>query len=503
METQAPKFHTRDQQEAMLRAVKEPRHRVMILLMLDLGMRVTEARKLHWEHCDFRDKTLKVGSLKKRKDSKKPVRIIPISERLYAAFEELLREGVTPKGPIFPGSDNGYLGRSAVNMMLRRLEGKNPAIGQTRPHKLRHTAATMLLANNGQDMNQVSKFLGHESVRTTGIYTHSEVEAMRAAMNANTPRPSFLQRIKAKLFPPRRTLISLLSADTEFIVGRDKEQKQIQSLISRGISVIITGSIGSGKTHLLQSMNFDTPTLLIDDCSDFKKSVAAAILHICGDKETAAAMLFKTSDLKAVETKLSTSSLANLVQTLKDVTQPREYLLKIGNIDGITPRIVKVLEELKDHFCIITTARAVPLTASFAWPFEKVELAPLTRPDSLKMIYRLIGDLPVGDLDGVMTRLYDTADGNPRKLRELCDRLRREPFINLDTATEVANGYLGRQVEEFDFSVILLVILGGFVLLRYYGRETGEKDLQFIGACIMLVMMFARYFFRSARRKSL
>jgi hypothetical protein len=141
--------------------------------------------------------------------------------------------------------------------------------------------------------------------------------------------------------------------------------------------------------------------------------------------------------------------------------------------------------------------------ASFAWSFEKVELKPLGRPESLKMIYRLIGDLRVSDLDAVMTKLYETADGNPRKIRELCDRLRKEPFINLNSATEISDAYLGRQVEEFDFSVILMTILGGFVLLRYIGKETGEKDLQFVGACIMLVMMFARYFFRSAKRRTL
>lgn len=485
----------------MLRAVKEPRHRVIILLMLDAGMRVSEARKRHWEECDFRAKTVKVDTLKKRKDS---VRIIPMSERLYDAFDELLKEGVSPKGPIFPGSDDGYLSRSAVNMMLRRLEDKNPAIGQTRPHKLRHTAATMLLANNGGDMNQVRDFLGHEDIRTTGIYTHSELDAMRTAINASAPKPTLLQKWKARLFPKKRSVINLLTSDTDFIFGRDKEQKQIQGLVSRGISVLITGGIGMGKTHLLQSLNFDKPTLLIDDTSDFKMSIKAAILHVVGDKETAAAMLFKTSDLKAVEVKLSTASLPNLVQTLKDATRPGEYILKVGNIDGITPKVVKILEELKDHFTIITTARSVKMeAASFAWNFEKVEVKPLQRPDCLKMIYRLIGDCEVSDLDAVMTKLYETSDGNPRKIRELCDRLRREPFLNIDSATEVADAYLGRQVEEFDFSVILMVVLGGFVILRYYGRETGEKDLQFIGACIMLVMMFARYFFKSTKRRSL
>lgn len=41
----------------------------------------------------------------------------------------------------------------------------------------------------------------------------------------------------------------------------------------------------------------------------------------------------------------------------------------------------------------------------------------------------LIGNVPVLDLDAVMTKLYETSDSNPRKLRELCDRLRRELFI--------------------------------------------------------------------------
>lgn len=197
-------------------------------------------------------------------------------------------------------------------------------------------------------------------------------------------------------------------------------------------------------------------------------------------------------------------SLPNLVQTLKDVIQPGEYLLKIGNIDGITPKAIKVLEDLKDHFTIITTARFLKMeSASFAWSFEKVELQPLSRPDSLKVIYRLISDCEVADLDAVMIKVYETADGNPRKLRELCERLRREPFINLDTATEIADSYLGRQVQEFDFSLVLMLVLGGFVLLRYYGRETVERDLQFIGACIMLILMVARYFFRATKRKVL
>ena len=500
-------FHSAEEQATILASIDNPEHKVLALLMLDVGSRVTETCQLTWEKCDFRSKTVTIKTSKQR--GKDKPRTIPMSERLYTAFDHLIKERIKEnkpmKGYVFPSPKNAGkpIGRTTPYMMLKRLQAKTPQVGDVRPHKLRHTAATNAIAN-GATLVDVKNMLGHSDSRITEIYTHTDPERLRAVINAATPRPTFWQRLKNKWFPPKRNLINLLLPETDFIIGRDREQKQIQSLVSRGISVLITGGIGIGKTHLLQSLNFEQRTLLIDDCSDFKSSLKAAILFICGDKETAAAMLFQTSDLKSVETKLSTTSLANLVQTLKDLTQQREYLLKIGNIDGITPRIVKVLEELKEHFTIITTARSVKMeAASFAWNFERVELKPLTRPDSLKMIYRLIGDVPVSDLDAVMTKLYETSDGNPRKLRELCDRLRREPFINLDSAVEVADSYLGRQLEEFDFSVILLLILGGFVLLRYVGKETGEKDLQFIGACIMLIMMFARYFFRSAKRKIL
>jgi integrase len=47
METQAPEFHTRDEQKALLKATQNVRHRVLILLMLDAGCRVTEARHVN------------------------------------------------------------------------------------------------------------------------------------------------------------------------------------------------------------------------------------------------------------------------------------------------------------------------------------------------------------------------------------------------------------------------------------------------------------------------
>lgn len=61
-------------------------------------------------------------------------------------------------------------------------------------HKLRHTAATLML-QNGVDVKAVQEVLGHEHLNTTEIYTHIDNEALRVAARANP-----LGRVK----PPKK-----------------------------------------------------------------------------------------------------------------------------------------------------------------------------------------------------------------------------------------------------------------------------------------------------------
>ena len=60
-------------------------------------------------------------------------------------------------------------------------------------HKLRHTAATLML-QNGVDVKAVQEVLGHEHLNTTEIYTHIDNESLRVAAKANP-----LSRVK----PPK------------------------------------------------------------------------------------------------------------------------------------------------------------------------------------------------------------------------------------------------------------------------------------------------------------
>ncbi|MBR3237056.1 MAG: tyrosine-type recombinase/integrase, partial [Clostridia bacterium] len=74
--------------------------------------------------------------------------------------------------------------RSVQAMVDRRLEDAGLDSSLYSPHKLRHTAATLML-KNGVDTRVLQEVLGHASLNTTQIYTHVDSLALRAAALAN------------------------------------------------------------------------------------------------------------------------------------------------------------------------------------------------------------------------------------------------------------------------------------------------------------------------------
>ena len=69
-------------------------------------------------------------------------------------------------------------------MVKKRLLEAGLDATQYSSHKLRHTAATLML-QNGVDVKAVQEVLGHEHLNTTEIYTHIDNEALRVAAKAN------------------------------------------------------------------------------------------------------------------------------------------------------------------------------------------------------------------------------------------------------------------------------------------------------------------------------
>ncbi len=209
----------------------------------------------------------------------------------------------------------------------------------------------------------------------------------------------------------------------------------------------------------------------IDDLTDFKNTLINALMHLFNyDKEAVFNLMFPQYSLDEARIKLTKHSTVSLAKQLIDLTGKNEYILLIDNVDRITPRNVKILEVLKDHFTIITTARKIPLDkSSFLWNFETVKLENLSRSNSLELIHRLSYDMEVEDLALFRNHIFEQSAGNPRVMYELIERYRKEAFVTNQVVREVR--HYG-SLHEIDLSIMVVIVLGGMAILRYLAMGT-------------------------------
>lgn len=498
-------FFSDHEVELIVNSTKNERHRLQILLMADAGLRVSEVTGLKWSDCDFKKRVVIFDSLKKRGETEK--RTVPMSSRLYEAFAKVIEKTKTEnlKGYIFSGSDGEPIGRQAVNKMLKNIEADLPQVSNIHPHKLRHSFATKLRAN-GAEIVDIRDLLGHEKVETSLIYAHPNIDHLREKIEGKGKKKTILSRFFAWLRPAKKPAhINLAFVDTNFVVGRNDEISLIENHVNKGLHVVLTGDIGSGKTHLLNSIQHSKKVIELDNTKDFKKSLLNIILWIFNDdKETAAAMILQTRDKSKWEKKLQLESLQNLITIIKGTIEKNEYILKIGDIDEITPTVANGLEQLKTHFQIITTARKLkPAVTAFIWNFERVEIKPLDRTNSLKMFHRLTDDLHFENIEFTRNRVWDTSEGNPKIIYELAERFRKEPVLDGHTVDEITQNYLGRSIKEIDLSLYLMLIFGGFMIFKFIGKANGDMDWRMLGGLISIVFLFGRFFFNKGRKTSI
>lgn len=159
----------------------------MLELFYSSGLRLSELRMLDLDRVDLLSDQARVLG-KGRKE-----RIVPLGTRASHALRRWL--GLREPLVLRPGSDRsaifvGIRGKrlSAVTIQ-RRMHRLYDAIGadDMRTHSMRHSFATHLL-DAGADLRAVQEMLGHASLSTTQIYTHTSVERLKQVYRNAHPR---------------------------------------------------------------------------------------------------------------------------------------------------------------------------------------------------------------------------------------------------------------------------------------------------------------------------
>jgi site-specific recombinase XerD len=157
------------------RKVAAERNRLILLTVLNLGLRVSELCKLNVPDVDFDAGHVLILLGKGGRD-----RVVPIPEKLQERLRAWI--GERKSGPVFQNSRGGKLSSRAVQSMCEQY-GKAAGLSKKlKPHGLRHTYATMLL-ERGATIREVQELLGHSSVATTEIYCGVSPEHLRKVVN--------------------------------------------------------------------------------------------------------------------------------------------------------------------------------------------------------------------------------------------------------------------------------------------------------------------------------
>ena len=179
-----PKYLTLDESIRLLDSVdgkNQERDYCILTLFLNCGLRISELVGLNLN--DIQEDALRVLG----KGNK--VRIIYLNEACQNALRQYLavRRPIRGKdeNALFLSSQNERMSRSTVHAMVKkRLSEAGIDASEYSSHKLRHTAATLML-QNGVDVRAVQEVLGHDHLNTTEIYTHIDNESLRVAAKAN------------------------------------------------------------------------------------------------------------------------------------------------------------------------------------------------------------------------------------------------------------------------------------------------------------------------------
>ena len=179
-----PKYLTMEQSAALLKSVSgqnEKRDYAILMLFLNCGIRRSELVGLNLTDV-YEDRIRVVGKGNKE-------RIVYMGSSCRRAIDRYLEERnnivLTDNKALFGSRDKNRISVSAVHRLVKKhlLESGLDAT-QFSAHKLRHTAATLMLAN-GVDLKTLQEVLGHENLNTTQIYTHIENTDKKIAAEAN------------------------------------------------------------------------------------------------------------------------------------------------------------------------------------------------------------------------------------------------------------------------------------------------------------------------------
>ncbi len=452
-----PLYLSQKEIESLTKSIKKDKHRLGIFLMAYGGLRVSEM-------CGLRVNGLHLarGFLVVHGKGNKE-RIVPVNSRLQKEIENYLQKYGHQLGPdsLLVGGD-----RSSWHYAVKKYSSLNLGRSDVHCHTLRHSFATGLYEND-VPIERISQILGHSKLDTTMIYSHISVEQKKeAVMTLDSPRGrlfSFFASIR------KRTDISVKQYSG--LVGRESELAFINKHVSNGVSVVLVGAKGCGKSAILKAVE---NSVYIDE---FKKK--QTLIRIILSKEN----IYDPAVYKEAEKELKKLSIDELIDQLKSF----ERVIVIDDITDLSKLDRKTVAKLSE----VATVLASSSRAADKKLFKTfLDVKPLKRHHTRQVLSEMI-------------HLND-----PRKKELIVDDILHQSGDNLKDAEYIAGQLtLGKSNEEVvtpdresnqvSIAPVLLIFVLFFV--AYVLKSYATSMVAFSYALLVVFrLVFYRYIFMPA-----
>jgi site-specific recombinase XerD len=149
----------------LLKAASNLKHKTILTLIYSGGLRVSEVINLKLTDIDFENNRIHIRKAKGKKD--RYVQLAQVAKQLLKVY----LKRINPEEYVFEGVYGGKYSATSIQKFIKKY-ATNAGITKTvTPHTLRHSFATHLL-EKGTDLRYIQHILGHNSSKTTEIYTH-------------------------------------------------------------------------------------------------------------------------------------------------------------------------------------------------------------------------------------------------------------------------------------------------------------------------------------------
>lgn len=171
-----PNVISKNEVYKIIDATDNLKHKCILSLIYSGGLRRSELINLKIEDIDSDRMFIKICAPKGNKD-----RLTLLSKKVLIQLRDYFKE-YKPSVWLFEGPNNSQYSSTSIAKILQRSVKKVGIIKKVTPHTLRHSFATHLL-EQGVDLRYIQELLGHNSSKTTEIYTHVSNKNLGAIIN--------------------------------------------------------------------------------------------------------------------------------------------------------------------------------------------------------------------------------------------------------------------------------------------------------------------------------